>query len=61
MNTLFYSMANGVVDPVFYPVVPDSFMNRQSDGAIGEPPPPETYRVDELDTPLLTPSDRWSF
>mgnify|MGYP000856112652 CR=1 FL=1 len=61
MNTVFYNATNGVVDPVFYPVVPDSFMNRQSETAIGERPEPEVFIWAEPDAPLLAPSDPWSF
>ena len=62
MNTLIYSMENGAVDPVFYAVVPDSFMSRTSDGVVGERPASEIYASHyEADAPLLAPRDRWSF
>lgn len=61
MNTLFYNAQNVVVDPVFYAVVPDSFMNRQSEAAVGERPAPDFFLRIEADAPLLAPSDRWSF
>lgn len=61
LNTLFYNAENGVVDPVFYPVVPDSFMNRHSDAAVGERPTPEAFLWAEADAPLLAPRDPWSF
>lgn len=62
MNTLYYSMENGAVDPVFYAVVPDSFMSRPSDGVVGKRPAPDLFAAsDEADTPLLAPHDPWSF
>lgn len=61
MNTVFYNGENGVVDPVFYAVVPDSFMNRQSDAVVGVRPAPEAFHGAEVDAPLLAPSDPWSF
>ncbi len=61
LNTLFYNARNGVVDPVFYPVVPDSFMNRQSDAAVGERPAPNFVVHREADAPVLAPRDPWSF
>lgn len=61
LNTLFYTARNEVVDPVFYAVVPDSFMNRHSDGYVGERPAPEFVARLEADAPLLAPRDPWSF
>jgi hypothetical protein len=61
LNTLFYNVRNEVVDPVFYAVVPDSFMNRHSDAAIGDRPAPEFMLRLEADAPLLAPRDPWSF
>jgi hypothetical protein len=61
LNTLFYNAGNEVVDPVFYAVVPDSFMNRHSDAAIGDRPAPEFMLRLEADAPLLAPRDPWSF
>jgi hypothetical protein len=57
-----YRSAGDVVDPVFFPVVPDSFMNRD----------PAHHRVDRGPLPAsddriiaeraaLGPRDRWSF
>lgn len=65
MNTLFYSTENGAVDPVFYAVVPDSFMNRMSGNPFGHRPAPEAFpdafHGGEADAPVLAPSDPWSF
>lgn len=61
MNTFFYSTDNGAVDPVFYAVVPDSFMNRMSGNPFGHRPAPDAFRDGEADAPLLAPSDPWSF
>lgn len=62
LNTLLYSMENGAVDPVFYAVVPDSFMSRTSGGAVGERPASDIFTLrHEADASLLAPSDPWSF
>jgi hypothetical protein len=58
-----YSTERQGVDPVFFAVVPDSFMNR---GSAGLPPHRAGLLADahddaETDTPLLAPNDRWSF
>ena len=60
MNT--YSMDRDFVEPVFYAVVPDSFMNW--DFNVGTTRPRHvvagTWR-DETDVPVLAPRDPWSF
>ena len=61
LNTVIYNATNGVVDPVFYPVVPDSFMNRQSEAGVGTRPEPEVFLWADADAPLLAPRDPWSF
>lgn len=61
MNTLFYSMENGAVDPVFYAVVPDSFMNRSSATPVGQRPAPDSFHGSVSDAPILAPRDPWSF
>jgi hypothetical protein len=61
LNTDFYNATNGVVDPVFYPVVPDSFMNRHSEASVGVRPEPEAFVFAEAEAPLLAPRDPWSF
>jgi hypothetical protein len=57
-----YSIEREVVDPVFFAVVPDSFMTRSSSGQpvprLGADAPDWS---DEYDMPIVTPHDRWSF
>jgi hypothetical protein len=57
-----YSIEREVVDPVFFAVVPDSFMTRSSSG---QPVPSVRADLigwsDEYDMPIVTPHDRWSF
>lgn len=60
MNHLLYSIERDRVDPVFFPVVPDSFMNR--DGSAR----PVHHRsngawVEEIERPIVAAGDRWSF
>lgn len=59
---VIYNMETDAVDPIFYPVVPDSFMRR---GVGKKPAFPMPHRFgdwpDEVDRPLLSPGDRWSF
>jgi hypothetical protein len=55
-------MEANAVEPVFFPVVPDSFMSLESAERRGH-----TQRAvdggwnDETDTPFLAPQDPWSF
>ena len=62
MTRNLYNTDVASVDPVFYPVVPDSFMNRDGSPsrsrakAAGGAEWPE-----EVDRPLVSPHDRWSF
>jgi hypothetical protein len=56
---VIYSIDRDRVDPVFFPVVPDSFMNRDGSGrgarrATGE-------WIEEVERPLVPVGDRWSF
>ena len=59
---MIYNIDAHPVDHVFFAVVPDSFMTRQSSAsrrqnlALGE-----ADWQDEEDAPLLAPQDRWSF
>ena len=59
---VIYSMEANAVEPVFFPVVPDSFMSLESAERRGH-----TRRAvddawnDETDTPFLAPQDPWSF
>ena len=62
MTMIMYSMELDSVDPVFFAVVPDSFMTRESAGKA--PPRPNWDGVgwtDEQDRPMISPNDRWSF
>ncbi len=60
MNYHLYSIDHDRVDPVFFPVVPDSFMKR--DGSAR----PLHHRtagawIEEFERPLIAAGDRWSF
>ena len=57
-----YSMDRDSVEPVFYAVVPDSFMNRDAKGGTTRPRHGAggSWR-DETDVPVVAPSDPWSF
>lgn len=62
MAIVSYSTDGNGVDPVFYPVVPDSFMNRSGERSYA----PALDRIglewpEEVDRPLVSPHDRWSF
>ena len=59
---VIYSMEANAVEPVFYPVVPDSFMNRGSGPRTGRHASDHgrVWNV-ETDVPLLAPQDRWCF
>jgi hypothetical protein len=59
---VIYTMEANVVEPVFYPVVPDSFMKRESADHRG----PARLAIDSnlsdvIDSPFLAPQDPWSF
>lgn len=63
MTNVLYNIERDVVDPVFFAVVPDSFMTRPSSG---RPVPAAQLdedfdRSDEQDAPIVSPRDRWSF
>jgi hypothetical protein len=63
LELTIYSIERDIVDPVFFAVVPDSFMTRESDGYR---PAPRQERngadwADEQDRPVISPNDRWSF
>ena len=62
MTSKIYSNYATGVDPVFFAVVPDSFMRRETSGSprsnlalLG------TEWPEEVDRPLVSPHDRWSF
>ena len=63
MELAIYSIERDIVDPVFFAVVPDSFMKRESDCC--RPAPRQDWNgadwADEQDRPLISPNDRWSF
>jgi hypothetical protein len=55
-------MEANAVEPVFYPVVPDSFMTRGSVERRGRiQRPVDGSWNDVIDTPILAPQDPWSF
>ena len=62
MNITIYSIEREAVDSVFFPVVPDSFMRRESEA---QAPVRHNWDgadwADEKDCPLVSPNDRWSF
>lgn len=62
MTVTMYSIELNPVDPVFFAVVPDSFMTRESDG---KAPLRQNWDGldwrDEQDRPVVSPNDRWSF
>ncbi len=61
MDHVMYSMERDRVDPVFFAVVPDSFMTPES---VLRPQPRtngEWRRSDETERPVVRTGDRWSF
>jgi hypothetical protein len=62
LNVTIYSIERDAVDSVFFAVVPDSFMTRESEA---KPPLRQNWDgvewADEKDRPLVSPNDRWSF
>jgi len=57
-----YCTDREIVDPVFFAVVPDSFMTRESNGkVVSRATWDGPLADDELDQPLIAPHDRWSF
>ncbi len=62
MTNKFYSNHATAVDAVFFPVVPDSFMRRDSgDSLRSNLALLGTEWPEEVDRPLVSPHDRWSF
>lgn len=60
-NSIYRSAAD-IVDPVFFAVVPDSFMKRDgSTGRIDHAPLPATDERIIAERAALGPRDRWSF
>jgi hypothetical protein len=62
LAVIIYNIDVDGVDPIFYPVVPDSFMSRGQDG-VAAPSfhPLWTEWPEQIDRPLLAPRDQWSF
>jgi hypothetical protein len=57
-----YSTDRHAVDPVFFAVVPDSFMTRETAGRpASRTMVDEAEWDDERDQPLIAPNGRWSF
>jgi len=60
---VIYSIERDIVDPVFFAVVPDSFMTRSSIGhpASALPAEDDDWDAEIEDAPVVAPRDRWSF
>jgi hypothetical protein len=59
---VIYSMDTNAVEPVVYPVVPDSFMSRESADHRGQTHLAiDSHPSDVIDSPFLAPQDPWSF
>jgi len=57
-----YRIENERIDPVFYPVVPDSFMQRSGGGGAANRNRSDLSDwPEETDRPIVSPRDRWSF
>ncbi len=62
MTNVFYRKAGDIVDPVFFAVVPDSFMKREGTVVRGERTALPTSEERGLaERAVLGPRDRWSF
>ena len=62
LTNVIYSIGVDTVDPVFFAVVPDSFMKRASGTLVNGSDRVEAEEwSDEQDLPLTDPADRWSF
>lgn len=62
MTQIFYTKNHEAVDPVFFAVVPDSFMQRDPGEGNRRPASSVAGEWSEItDTPLFGPRDRWSF
>jgi hypothetical protein len=55
-----YSIESDRIAPVFFAVVPDSFMHRNP-GVAPRPQSAADDWSDEIETALVAPHDRWSF
>ena len=59
---VIYNIDTDGVDPIFYPVVPDSFMSRSPERIVAAPSHPLSAEwPEQIDRPLLAPRDHWSF
>ena len=60
---IVYSIGVDTVDPVFFAVVPDSFMTGETGGIARQAEKWDRAEEwsEEQDQPLLSPHDRWSF
>ena len=57
-----HDIETNAVEAVFYPVVPDSFMTRETTNrAASRSKAGFGALVNEIDVPLLAPHDPWSF
>ena len=62
MANITYNTELDGVDPIFYPVVPDSFMLRGEERVVAQAPRHwSTEWPEQIDRPLSSPRDRWSF
>jgi hypothetical protein len=62
LENVIYSIGTDTVDPVFFAVVPDSFMKRAAGTLVkGSDRVQAEEWSDEQDLPLAYPADRWSF
>ena len=59
---VIYRIENEHVDPVFFPVVPDSFMDRSGAASVADRRRSDLVDwPEEIDRPFVSPRDRWSF
>jgi hypothetical protein len=62
LTRVIYSTEVDGVDPVFFAVVPDSFMARESQGrSLSRRNWDGTIWGEEQDLPVVAPNDPWSF
>lgn len=62
MTNRFYSADFAGVDPIFFAVVPDSFMTREGTGTAARAGHLIAHDWSEIvDVPLVGSKDRWSF
>jgi hypothetical protein len=58
---MIYNMELEAVEPVFYAVVPDSFMNRESAGEARQLPEGGSEWTEASEAVFIAPHDAWSF